>query len=66
MIISKKSILTGVTSEMDIAITFEQLENLKCNLVQNVVPNLSVEEREFLISGITPEEWDKMVEDESV
>ena len=64
MIISKKSLLTGLTSEMEIAITFLQLEKLKCNLVQNVVPNLSVEEREFLISGITPEEWAKEFGDE--
>jgi hypothetical protein len=28
-------------------------------LIQNVMPELSPEEREFLISGITPKEWDE-------
>ena len=27
-------------------------------LVQNAFPNLSAEEREFIITGTTPEEWD--------
>jgi hypothetical protein len=26
-------------------------------LIQNIVPHLSMDEREFLMTGITPEEW---------
>ena len=36
-------------------------------LIQNVFPDLSVEQREFLITGITPAEWDNMMpEDKDV
>jgi len=28
-------------------------------LIQDAYPTLSLAEREFLISGVTPEEWDK-------
>ena len=27
-------------------------------LVQNAFPNLDADDREFIVSGITPEEWD--------
>jgi hypothetical protein len=47
---------------MDIDITIEQLFRIKHQkeLIQNVVPHLSIEDREFLISGITPEEWKEL------
>lgn len=35
---------------------YEQVGGL---LIQAVFPNLSAGEREFLINGITPEEWNK-------
>ena len=28
-------------------------------LIQDVMPNLTPEEREFLMTGITPAEWDE-------
>jgi hypothetical protein len=28
--------------------------------VQNAMPNLSADEREFIMTGITPTEWDEM------
>jgi hypothetical protein len=50
---------------MELDITYEQLDrvnnrHLSKELIQDIVPNLSKEEREFLITGITPEEWNKM------
>tara|TARA_R110000823_G_scaffold113134_2_gene235035 strand:+ start:839 stop:1051 length:213 start_codon:yes stop_codon:yes gene_type:complete len=62
MNITKISEISGKTSTMDINITKEQLfrvENRfnKNELIQNIVPNLSMDEREFLITGITSEEW---------
>jgi len=33
-------------------------------LIQNAMPNLTADEREFLMTGITPEEWAVMSEDE--
>jgi len=59
MKIIRKSSLTGVEHTMDIDVTFEQLWQIdnRTDLVQNIVPHLSPSEREFLISGITDEEW---------
>ncbi len=58
MLISRTSILSGKNSEMELDITNEQLELWhKGMLIQSAMPNLSPDEREFLISGITPEEW---------
>ena len=31
------------------------------DLVQNVFPNMDAEDREFLMTGITPAEWNKMM-----
>jgi hypothetical protein len=33
-------------------------------LIQNAFPTLSPADREFIMSGITPEEWDDMFRDE--
>ena len=29
-------------------------------LIQNMFPNLNADDREFLMTGITPEQWDAM------
>lgn len=34
------------------------------NMIQDAFPELSSDDREFLISGSTPAEWDKMFGDE--
>ena len=59
MKITKKSPLTGVIHTMDIDVTEEQLWkiNNKTALIQRIVPHLSLGEREFLMTGITDEEW---------
>jgi len=64
MIVQRRSIISGRVNTMNIDCTEEQLNRHKMGeLVQDVFPNLSVEEREFLISGVTPEEWDNTFED---
>jgi hypothetical protein len=62
MQVTKQSRISGKISSMDLDITSDQLEriNLKIELIQNIVPNLSSEQREFLITGITPEEWNEL------
>jgi len=50
---------------MELDITYEQLDRINNRyetkeLIQNIVPNLSKEEREFLITGITPKEWNEL------
>jgi 7,8-dihydro-6-hydroxymethylpterin-pyrophosphokinase len=66
MYITRLSILSGNLNTMDIDITPEQLKSIEewNELIQNTVPHLSASEREFLMSGITDEEWDEEFSDE--
>ena len=62
MNITKISSLTGNEHTMNINITESELWRVEnrhnsTELIQNIVPNLSMEEREFLMTGITNEEW---------
>lgn len=58
MNITKTSPRTGIENTMDLDVTMEQLEKRQRGaLIQDVMPHLNLEEREFLISGYTPEDW---------
>lgn len=58
MKIMMNSMLTGRINEREIDVTEEQLARWRAGgLIQDVMPDLSDEDREFLISGATPEEW---------
>ena len=62
MLVGRKSIITGVKSEMEIDVSEKQITLwMEGELIQNVMPNLSPDEREFLMTGITPAEWNEMV-----
>ena len=58
--VHKVSILTGKESRMVLPLRLGQIEHWldSGTLVQDAFPQLSDSAREFLISGITPEEWD--------
>ena len=61
MNIEKMSILDGKTYKMDLDVTWDQIkEHRNGKHAQNAFPTLTPEEREFMISGITPEEWKKV------
>ena len=64
--IMRTSKLTGIERVRSLPITVEQLFRWKdCGeLVQDVFPHLSADDREFLMTGITPEEWNKHMGDE--
>lgn len=66
MIIKKKSPATGKINARDIDITEEQLAryNEGVELIQNIAPHLSADDREFLMTGYTPEDWDNMFGEE--
>ena len=58
--VTKKSIISGKTNTMELYISQEQLdrwESVDKQLIQVAFPNLSSSEREFLMTGITPTEW---------
>lgn len=59
MQITKTSIFTGVTHTREIDVTEDMLLEWRAGaLIQNVMPHLSADDREFLMTGSTPEEWD--------
>ena len=60
MKITRTSRLTGKTSVMYLDITKEQLFSwVDGMLIQEAMPNLTPDEREFVMTGITPDEWDE-------
>jgi len=65
MIVKRVSLLSGIEREMDLNVTQEQLDRVAGReRIQNVLPHLSASEREFIISGISAEEWDAEFGDE--
>lgn len=59
MQITRKSIVSGKSRTIDLPITADQVTAYKAGaLVQDAFPQLSADQREFFITGITQEEWD--------
>ena len=61
MIIKRRNPFNGKINEIDIPVTKEQLiawEN--GTLIQHAMPNVSADHREFIMTGITPEQWVEM------
>lgn len=60
MRIKRKSPFSGKVHEMDLPVTEDELAHWASGaLAQNVWPHLSPDQREFIMTGITPEEWDE-------
>jgi len=59
MQITRKSPFTGEINVREIEVTSGELEAwAEGVLIQRAMPNVSPEDREFIKTGITPEEWD--------
>ena len=59
MKITRKSPVTGKVNEMEIDVTEEQILAWKSGaMIQAVMPTLTDDEREFIMTGLTPEDWD--------
>ena len=57
-IVTKKSMISGNTSSMELDVTQAQLDRWQDGeLIQDVFPHLNEEEREFIKTGITRQEW---------
>lgn len=65
MLVTKTSKLTGIEHTRDIPVTEHKLREWLSGrgLIQDLLPELSDNDREFLISGVTPEEWDAVFDD---
>jgi hypothetical protein len=59
MIITRISPLSGEHSR-DLPVTQEQLDSIGKKLIQDIFPDLSASDREFILTGYTDEDWNKM------
>lgn len=65
MVIERTCALNGKTRSMDLPITEHQLEKWKKGaLIQDAMPNLTDDEREFMLTGMLPHEWDELFKEE--
>lgn len=59
MQITRTSVLSGLTRTLDLDITPEQWARFEGgDHIQRALGHLSADEREFILSGSTAEEWD--------
>lgn len=66
MLVQRKSIFTGVISEMELPVTQEQIDRWQRGgeMIQDVFPHLTSGQREFLLSGATEAEFDRLFREE--
>ena len=54
-------IITRNGIQLEIDVTEKQISDWENGmLIQDAMPNISMGEREFIKTGITPEQWDKI------
>lgn len=58
MLITRTSIITGIERTLEIDVTLIEIEKWQSGtLIQFAMPRVSMSDREFIMSGITTEEW---------
>jgi len=63
MLVTRQSAYSGVVKTLDLNITDEEMNKWNSDNpphIQNCFPNLTPAEREFILTGITGDEWDAM------
>ena len=61
--LERKSPKTGRVNSMDLATTKKALDEYysgSVRYVQDIFSNLNAEEREFIMTGYTPSDWDEL------
>ena len=65
MLITKENMITGVAHTMELDVTPEQIKAWEDGmLIQDAMPNLSADEREFILTGMTAEDWNALFAEE--
>jgi adenine C2-methylase RlmN of 23S rRNA A2503 and tRNA A37 len=65
MLITRTSPVTKVTVSLDIDITEEQMfQWLHGKVIQEAMPNISADEREFIKTGLCPDYWEYLMGEE--
>ena len=63
MKITKVSMLSKLKRSLELDVTDEEIKAWKAGmLIQDAMPRLTTDEREFMMTGITAEEWEKHYE----
>ncbi len=61
MQITKTSVHSGITRTLDLDVTFEEIAAWQAGeLIQVAMPRLNADEREFIKTGITSQEWEEI------
>lgn len=61
MLITRKSMFSGKEHTLEVPCTEEQLKAWSNGVhIQNAMPNVPADLREFIITGVTPEEWNEI------
>ena len=62
MVITNRSKISGKVRSIDLPVTEEQMARFSSGrfTIQDCFPNLTPDEREFIKSGITAEEWEEV------
>ena len=65
MLVKRVSPMTSEVREIDLPITQEQYDAwLDGKHIQIAFPNLTSDQREFILTGLVKEEWDELFPDE--
>jgi len=65
MQITRTSMISGNTNTMELNVTLEQIAQWENGMnIQQAMPDLSAEEREFVKTGMTPTEWNELFGEE--
>jgi hypothetical protein len=63
MKITKVSMLSKLERSLELDVTAEEIKAWKSGmLIQDAMPRLTTDEREFMMTGITAEEWEERYE----
>jgi len=62
MIITRTSPWNGKVNTRDLPVTEEQMERFanRADYIQNIFPDLSVGDREFILTGYTEQDWEEL------
>ena len=61
MEVTKTSVHSGITRTLDLDVTFEEIAAWQAGeLIQVAMPRLNADEREFIKTGITSQEWEEI------
>ena len=64
MQITRTSPVSGITRSLEIPCTEKQMAAYKDGaLTQDAFPDLTADQREYILTGITKDEWDRLFEE---